>query len=842
MANKNIAVTVILRANNFMSRVINGARGSMLGLRNSIFSTRSAIEAFAAGMVIHGIKELFDLGSQAEETANKFDTVFGSMSGDVDAFLKTMGRLGGLTEEQGQAMVATTGQIAQGLGISQEASAGFSKQVLQTAIDMGSFNNAPTKDVLDAINSGLTGIIVPLKQYGIVLRAADIDQKAMSMSGKKSAETLTQAEKATAALALIQSKAGVAMGDMARTADSTANTARRLGAELGDVRENIGKIVVASFKAAGGFGTTEESIKSFNDWLEKNRDQIAAWGGFTIKIIQLVISAVKNLVKVAFNSGEIIGNFLTGIWNITTTDLTKPGALEAIKNFWNDANKDIQGNFDDIKDAANDTADALNEVALAGQTAAAVSRGEFKFGSGPKTMVPKITHSAEDDESAKAFKKNVEDVTKSTAALQKQFDLGIISAEEFRRKAAGLSTQLINLRDSGSASADQIADLGQALSDLNKALALLPSNDIQKQIDVVTKAFTSGRVSTSDYIEVLGKFADTQQKAFSAGLITGEEFRHNAIAIGTALTDLQDNSRLTGEQLAGVGTALQDLNAAASAAPKQNVVTALGKQADLAVQQFHLGLITMSQFVDQWEKIRPALVTLRDSGTLTSDQLIAVQQTLKDINSVAEEIASKPIELVKPEQVGLIADIGRELQSMFSDAENFSKLMAEVGSQFLKDFGSAIENATAAWVSGSKSAGEAFKEGMLNAIAAVARAEGEFFLAKALGAIGDAFLDPVAAGPNLAAAAKFIAAATAMFALAGGISGLGSAGGGGGGGGTDNANVQSSRLSDQRGLATLVVESPDGYLNMNDPITEDSLARALESLSGRRVVIRKSRK
>jgi hypothetical protein len=115
-------------------------------------------------------------------------------------------------------------------------------------------------------------------------------------------------------------------------------------------------------------------------------------------------------------------------------------------------------------------------------------------------------------------------------------------------------------------------------------------------------------------------------------------------------------------------------------------------------------------------------------------------------------------------------------------------------------------------------------------------------LAKALGAIGDAFLDPVAAGPNLAAAAKFIAAATAMFALAGGISGLGSAGGGGGGGGTDNANVQSSRLSDQRGLATLVVESPDGYLNMNDPITEDSLARALESLSGRRVVIRKSRK
>jgi hypothetical protein len=213
-----------------------------------------------------------------------------------------------------------------------------------------------------------------------------------------------------------------------------------------------------------------------------------------------------------------------------------------------------------------------------------------------------------------------------------------------------------------------------------------------------------------------------------------------------------------------------------------------------------------------------------------------------NINSVAEEIASKPIELVKPEQVGLIADIGRELQSMFSDAENFSKLMAEVGSQFLKDFGSAIENATAAWVSGSKSAGEAFKEGMLNAIAAVARAEGEFFLAKALGAIGDAFLDPVAAGPNLAAAAKFIAAATAMFALAGGISGLGSAGGGGGGGGTDNANVQSSRLSDQRGLATLVVESPDGYLNMNDSITEDSLARALESLSGRRVVIRKSRK
>jgi hypothetical protein len=147
--------------------------------------------------------------------------------------------------------------------------------------------------------------------------------------------------------------------------------------------------------------------------------------------------------------------------------------------------------------------------------------------------------------------------------------------------------------------------------------------------------------------------------------------------------------------------------------------------------------------------------------------------------------------------------------------------------------GDAISGAMAAAVTGAQSAGQAFAQAMLAALSAVARAFGQFFLGRAIAAVGDALLGNPA---GLAAAAKFTAAAAAMFAVAG-LASAGAHGGSGGAyGGLSGAEFETSqRIEQSRGSATIVIEG--GLLNMSDPRQADALARALGDLTGRRVSI-----
>ena len=154
----------------------------------------------------------------------------------------------GLTKTEAQALVSTTGAIAQGMGFAQDASATFATQVTKLSADLSSFNNMPTEEVLMAVNSALTGEREQLKRLGIVIKETEVQQMALSMSGKAVAKSLTQQEKATATLALITSRAGVAVGDLERTQNSAANVGKRLGSMFRELMETIAISLMPTFE------------------------------------------------------------------------------------------------------------------------------------------------------------------------------------------------------------------------------------------------------------------------------------------------------------------------------------------------------------------------------------------------------------------------------------------------------------------------------------------------------------------------------------------------------------------------------------------------------------------
>ena len=218
---------------------------------------------FAVSTITNFAREMWALGTAAEETGSKFATTFGAGEAQVQQFIDAQGTLLGLNKTMAREMTATAGAIVQGMGMSKEASAAFSVQMVKAAGDLQSFHNVPIADTFTALRAGLTGETEPLKRFGIVLSAADVQMRALSDSTHKNKEALTQEEIAAARLNLILEKMGPALGDVDRTQDSTANRARKLAAEWENVRIELAEKLMPAF--ASVVEVLTENKQAFSD-------------------------------------------------------------------------------------------------------------------------------------------------------------------------------------------------------------------------------------------------------------------------------------------------------------------------------------------------------------------------------------------------------------------------------------------------------------------------------------------------------------------------------------------------------------------------------------------------
>jgi hypothetical protein len=179
---------------------------------------------------------------------------------------------------------------------------------------------------------------------------------------------------------------------------------------------------------------------------------------------------------------------------------------------------------------------------------------------------------------------------------------------------------------------------------------------------------------------------------------------------------------------------------------------------------------------------------------------------------------------------------GQALREALSAGGELSQLLSDMTLNTVSAFGDAVTGAFENFVTGAEDAGEAFKNAMLASIGAVAKGLGDFYAGKAVAAIAEGIgtKDP----SQFAAAAKYLAAATAMYAIAGSFAGLAS-GGGGGGGNSEGAQRDTDRLSGGgRGEAVIVLHG-SWQAVLQDPEAQDSFAGLLENLSGRNVVVRR---
>jgi len=204
----------------------------------------AAIGAAATGAAAAAIGKPLMLASEMEETMGKFSVVFGDSAGAMEEWSNNTAKALGTTRQEMAGMTSGMQDLLVPMGLAPDQAMEFSKGLSTLAVDLGSFNNRATPDVMNDLMAAMTGSGEVMKKYGVILNVANMEQKAYATGIAKTGEKLTDIQKAQAAYAIIMDSTSTAQGDAIRTQASFANQSKRLKAGLSDLGMVLGQAVL----------------------------------------------------------------------------------------------------------------------------------------------------------------------------------------------------------------------------------------------------------------------------------------------------------------------------------------------------------------------------------------------------------------------------------------------------------------------------------------------------------------------------------------------------------------------------------------------------------------------
>lgn len=201
-----------------------------------------ALKAF--DVVKNFTSQSISAASDLNESMSKVSVVFGKSATSIVNWSKTSATAMGISQQSALEAAGTFGNLFRAMDIGLPTAATMSKNLVQLASDLASFNNANPEDVLIALRSGLVGEVEPMRKFGVSLSAVRIQQEAVNMGLAKSGEELDAATKAQVAYAIILNDTKLAQGDFVRTSSGLANSQRILSASVTDLQASFGKALM----------------------------------------------------------------------------------------------------------------------------------------------------------------------------------------------------------------------------------------------------------------------------------------------------------------------------------------------------------------------------------------------------------------------------------------------------------------------------------------------------------------------------------------------------------------------------------------------------------------------
>ena len=194
----------------------------------------------AAASVGFFAKSMLTAASDAEESRQKFDVVFGSMSDDVAEWAKVQSKAIGRSRFAFIDYLATLQDTFVPMGMARDKAAELSKKMVLLAEDVGAFNNKATPDVIRDFQSALVGNVETLRKYGVAINQSILEQELLNMGFTEGVTNASEQLKMQARLNLIMKGTSDAMGAAAREAGSYSNKLKAAEAALEELTVSVG--------------------------------------------------------------------------------------------------------------------------------------------------------------------------------------------------------------------------------------------------------------------------------------------------------------------------------------------------------------------------------------------------------------------------------------------------------------------------------------------------------------------------------------------------------------------------------------------------------------------------
>lgn len=212
--------------------------------------------AAAGAGLIAGAKAAGDLQEQMAKT----EAVFKTSSKVVDEFAVNSIENINLAENTSRTLANTYGAMGSGLGLAEKENTKLAMSITSMTADMSAFNDVSVDRAQTALKSIYTGETESLKEMGIVMTQANLEQFAQNKGISKKIKDMTEAEKVQLRYNFVQEAMADALGAAKREQDSFNGQLRLFKEQIIEIATNIGKVLMP---------VLEPMLKSINEFVKR---------------------------------------------------------------------------------------------------------------------------------------------------------------------------------------------------------------------------------------------------------------------------------------------------------------------------------------------------------------------------------------------------------------------------------------------------------------------------------------------------------------------------------------------------------------------------------------------
>lgn len=284
-----------------LKRSTDAVASEMDGLSGKVKSRGAAIAtavgaAFAVDKVVDFGRELYSIGSQAEQWNKKADIVFGDQTASVQAWADQVAGSMGMTQSELVGSAAAMGDLLVPMGASREQAASMSMEMggLAGALSAWSGGSKSAAEVQELLTGALLGETDGLKALGIGIDAAEVQERALAMAKADGRDEVSKMDEALATQALILEKSTDAQTAWSDGTMDAQQKQAELSAKVKEAKESLATALLPVFQrviafivdtAIPAFERFMTRLRPIGEWIGENKPVLAALGALVGTVV-----------------------------------------------------------------------------------------------------------------------------------------------------------------------------------------------------------------------------------------------------------------------------------------------------------------------------------------------------------------------------------------------------------------------------------------------------------------------------------------------------------------------------------------------------------------------------